>query len=382
MRVGLIVPGFSASERDWCIPALLDLVRELARDNQVDVFALRYPHRRGAYSVHGATVHALGGATTAGPRRILLLTRALATIVDQHRREPLDVIHGVWADEPGGLAVIAGRLLGVPVLVSLLGGELVALPDVCYGGQLSRTNRWLVRIALRRAAQVTAGSNYLCRLARDHIKRGKLELMPLGVDTRRFHPEAEAGNATPLCGQGIKLLHVGSLVPVKDQTMLLRAFSHAVGEMPSVQLHIVGDGPLRRNLEELTALLGVVERVTFHGAVSHDELPAYYRAADLCVLSSRHESQGMVVLEAAACGRATVGTAVGILPDLVPATRVVPVGDHRALADVLVDVLKSPRTLAEMGRASQNAVASNYTLKQTVTRLNALYHDLLAPGSG
>jgi glycosyltransferase involved in cell wall biosynthesis len=301
--------------------------------------------------------------------------------VHQHRREPLDVIHGLWADEPGGLAVIAGRLLGVPSIVSLLGGELIALPDGGYGGQQSRVNRWLVHIALRGAEQVTAGSNYLCRLARDHVRRGKLELMPLGVDTRRFHPEAEAGNATQLCGQGIKLLHVGSLVPVKDQTMLLRAFSHVVGELPDMQLHIVGDGPLLRDLQELAASLGVMERVTFHGAVSHDQMPAYYRAADLCVLSSRHESQGMVVLEAAACGRATVGTAVGILPDLVPATRVVPVGDDHALADVLVDVLNSPQTLAAMRQASQDAVEASYTLRQTVVRLETLYHDLSAADS-
>ncbi|MBC8075600.1 MAG: hypothetical protein H7Y32_05945, partial [Chloroflexales bacterium] len=60
MRIALIVPGFSADERDWCIPALLNLARALARGHTVQVFALRYPHRQGPYQVHNVPVYALG----------------------------------------------------------------------------------------------------------------------------------------------------------------------------------------------------------------------------------------------------------------------------------------------------------------------------------
>src|SRR5262245_50711825 len=158
MRIGFITPGFSASEADWCIPALLDLVRELARDNEVHVFTLRYPHRRGPYTVYRATVHAFGGALVGGAGRAALLGRALAEISAQARRRPFDVLHGLWADEPGFLAVAAGRLLGTPAVVSLLGGELIAMPDIGYGGELSRINRWLIRPARRGAARVTAGA--------------------------------------------------------------------------------------------------------------------------------------------------------------------------------------------------------------------------------
>lgn len=374
MRLGLIVPGFSASEDDWCIPALLNLVRELAQRHEVHVFTLRYPHRRGTYPVYGATVQAFGGATIAGPGRFPLLVQALVSIVNQHRRRPFDVLHGLWADEPGFLAVIAGRLLGVPAVVSLLGGELVSLPDIGYGGQLSRVNRWLIRVALHGAAYVTVGSSYLCRLAHPYVIPQRLRLVPLGVDTEMFRPAPKPINPTRLLEGEVKLLHVASLVPVKDQETLLQAFSHIAGEESTrVHLHIVGDGLLRRDLERLAASLGLAKHVTFHGAVPHEQMPVYYRAADLCVLSSRYESQGMVILEAGACARTIVGTAVGLLPDLVPAAQVVPVGDAQALGDALLPLVRDVGQRIEMGQAARAQVEAGYSLSHTVDVLSTLY---------
>ena len=84
----------------------------------------------------------------------------------------------------------------------------------------------------------------------------------------------------------------------------------------------------------------------------------------------------MVILEAAACARWTVGTAVGLLPDLAPASQVVPVGDAQALADALLGVIQDPQAITAMGRASLEAVEAGYTLEQTVARLVQLYANL------
>ncbi|MFQ5340970.1 MAG: glycosyltransferase [Anaerolineae bacterium] len=374
MKIGLILPGFSAGESDWCIPAQLNLVRRLACRAEVHVFPLRYPHHRRPYTVYGAAVHPQGGAEIRGVGRAALLARTLTAVAAEHRRRPFDILHGMWADEPGFIAVAAGRLLGVPAVVSLLGGELVGLPDIGYGGQLSLISRWLTRVALRQATQVTAGSAYLRRLARPLVPPDRLLPIPIGVDTDLFHP----GPANPGClAEGeVRLLHVGSLVPVKDQATLLRAFSRVVSQIPDAHLHIVGDGPLRHDLERLAELLGIAPKVTFHGAVPHERMPACYRAADLCVLSSRHEGQELVTLEAAACGRATVGTAVGLLPDLAPASQVAPVGDAQALVDALLEVIQDPQAITAMGQASREAVEAGYTLEQTVARLVQLYAGL------
>jgi glycosyltransferase involved in cell wall biosynthesis len=383
MKIGLIVPGFSASEADWCIPVLLNLVRELARGHRVHVFSLRYPHWQGRYTVHGAQAHAFGGGLASGLKRLPLLIRALASVVAEDRRGSFDVLHGIWADEPGFLAATAGRLLDIPSIVSVAGGELVGFADIGYGGQLNWLNRWMTRRALHNAHRVTVGSRLLGERAAAHggypqdarpggARLGaRLAVVPLGVDTRRFTPCPQ--DARPH-GPG-RLLHVASLVPVKDQATLLRAFAQvaAAQQGRDVVLDIVGDGPLRRPLHALAGTLGIKAHVQFHGSVPHQQLPDLYRSADLCLLSSRHESQNLAVLEAAACGTPVVGTAVGVVPELAPPDCTVAVGDAEALADAIQRLLGDDEKRKGLGEMQREVVQRQFTLDCTVERLTALY---------
>ncbi len=378
MRIGLITPGFSADESDWCIPALLDLVRELSSRHDVYVLTLRYPHQRRVYHVFGATVYSLGGATAGGIHRLPLLTRGLAAMRQAHHQAPFDVLHGLWADEPGFLAVSAGRLLGVPAVVSLLGGELVAEPEIGYGGQLSRSNRWLAGQALRRAQVVTTGSELLQEIATPYVGHGLLAVRPLGVDTHLFcpaQPNTVPESVLGLAGE-FKLLHVASLVPIKDQVTLLRSVALVAKQHPGVHLHVLGDGPLRGSLDTEARALNLAEHVTFHGNVPHERLPDFYRAADLFVLSSRYESQSLVVLEAAACGCPAVGTAVGILPELLPPEHLAPVGDPAALAAAVGRLLEQPQRLVNAGIAACRLANSRYSLSRTAPDFEAIYRTL------
>jgi glycosyltransferase involved in cell wall biosynthesis len=379
MRIMLITPGFSADEDDWRMPAVRNLAAELARRGDLRILALHYPYRKGSYAVTGARVHALGGANKRGLRRAWLLLRAVAWTIGEHRRRPADVLHGLWADEAGAVAVAAGRLLRIPAVASLTGGELVALPDIGYGGGLSRLGRRITPQALRHATRVTAGSASLERLATPHVPTGRLVRLPLGVDTELFSPGPPLAAREPLADGAVRLLCVASLTPVKDHATLLRALARIADQVPGVQLHLVGDGPLRTELALQADALGVARRVSFHGAVPHDRLPHYYRAADLLVLSSRYESQAMVALEAAACGCPVVGTAVGVLPEL-PCARVVPVGDAAALADAIAAAVSERGAPATPEDGSREAVRAEFGLERTVEELCSLYRQVLASG--
>ncbi len=367
MNIGIVVPGFSASESDWCIPALLSLVRELGKTHRVRVFALRYPHRRGAYTIFSSKVEAFGGAQARGLARLPLIRRAIASIRREHRLEPFDVLHAFWADEPGFVAVRAARSLGIPSVVTLLGGELSSLPEIGYGGRRSRLNRLLAARALAGATRVTAGSTTMAALARP---RAEPKLLPIGVDLERFCP----GEASPsLLSGGTRLLHVASLVPVKDQKTLLQAFAQVSRAVPDAALNVVGSGPLEKDLRSLSTALGVDGKVVFHGAVAHDLLPYYYRSADLAVMSSLHEGLHWVTLEAAACGRTTVGTRVGVVADLVPATTAVPCGDAQALAAGILEALDDRTRLRARGLLARSEAVRRYSLAGTVKALTALY---------
>jgi glycosyltransferase involved in cell wall biosynthesis len=367
MNVGIVVPGFSANESDWCIPALLSLVRELGKHHRVRVFALRYPHCRATYPIYSSRVEAFGGSGARGLARLPLLHRAIAAIRREHRREPFDVLHAFWADEPGYVAVRAARSVGISSVVTLLGGELVALPEIDYGGRRSRLNRFLAARALAGASRVTAGSTYLASLARP---RAKAEILPIGVDLDRFSP----GEPSPslLVGK-TRLLHVASLVPVKDQRTLLSAFARVRRAIPDCALNVVGTGPLQSELKSLSRALGIEGGVRFHGAVAHHELPSYYRSADLAVMSSLHEGLHWVTLEAAACGRTTVGTRVGVVADLVPATIAVPSRDPESLASGILEALSDRTRLRARGLLARARVVEQYSLSGTLQALTSLY---------
>ena len=367
MNVGIVVPGFSASESDWCIPSLLTLVRRLAEAHHVRVFALRYPHRVARYPIFAAEVHAFGGADTRGLAKIPLLFKAVATIRREHRLKPFDVLHAFWADEPGYVAVRAARGLGIPTVVTLLGGELVSLPAIGYGGRRSRLNRVLATRALTGASRVTAGSTYLASLASPMVTA---ELLPIGVDLDRFSP----GPAVPsLLKGGTKLLHVASLVPVKDHRTLIRAFAAVSRDVSDAVLHLVGAGPLEKALRQRTRELGLERRVVFHGAVPHHELPHYYRSADLALSSSLHEEEAWATQEAAGCARMTVGTRVGVVPDLEPASVAVAPGNPEALARAVSEALSDRTGLRARGNLARKKAVERYSQSATVSALTSLY---------
>ncbi len=373
MRICLIVPGFSSSESDWCIPALLDWVSRLASDAEPWVLALRYPFDAGSYSVFGAQVHALGFADRRGGARALLAGRAVAAVLGQHRREPFDVIHGLWADEAGFLATACGGLIRRPSVVSVMGGEPVWIADVGYGLLGNRVSRWVVRRSLRRAVEVTVGSAWLEPKVAAVSGRLGVHRLPLGVEVARFSVD---GPVADLNGDPV-LLNVASLTPVKDQRTLIRAFAIVSRRLPGAHLHIVGEGSLGPELEALAGECGVAKSVTLHGQVPHHDLPPLYRAADLNVVSSRFESQGMTVLEAAACGTATVGTAVGVLPELGDGVRTVPVGDAPALATELLAVIGGPSLVEAMGRSALRVVHERFTLDYCTRGFLDLYNHLV-----
>jgi glycosyltransferase involved in cell wall biosynthesis len=423
MQIGILVPGFSSSEDDWAIPIHTNFARELAHDDDVRVLALRYPHRQDAYSVFGATVYPFGvGSWTRGIGRLKLWWTVLRKIRALHRERPFDLLQAFWADETGLLAAWAGRMLNIPVVVTISGGELVGFADIGYGLQLSRFGRWTVGQALRRADQIVAPTQYsktLIRQAGYTVPDEKISVIPFGVDFGQFERRLTPPlNPLPVNGKGTSkttfdlttplspggtecrvlggrgaggegetddqhassaatkptnLIHVASLVPVKDQATLLRA----VALLENVTLDLVGDGSERERLQTLAAELGLTNQVNFRGNVSFTEVVEHYRRAALHLLTSRHDIGPMVVLEAAACGVPTVSTAVGIVPDAPELGVTVPVGDPEALAVAIRDLLDDPERLRNLRESAYQYVAANLTVRQMVERYRLLYAQTL-----
>jgi glycosyltransferase involved in cell wall biosynthesis len=337
----------------------------------VHVFALRQEAAPGNWPLLGATVHNLGVPAHSLPGGTLLrFGPRLAGLLSEFG--PFDVVHAFWANTPALLAGVAARfrLHRLPLVVHVAGGELAALPEVGYGGWLHARERWKTRLALRRVSRVTLGSRFHQRLA---ASRGiAAEVVPLGVDVSFFSPGA------PRDGLPFRLLNVASLNEVKDHAMLLRALRRVVDEVPRVFLDVAGEDTLGGVVQAEAERLGLSDHVTFHGFLPSERLLPLFHGADLFVLSSRHEAQNVAVLEAAACGVPTAGTAVGLVEELAPqAATAVSVGDDDALASSILELLHDPDRLRRMGEAART-FALAHDADATAARFERIYHEVTA----
>jgi glycosyltransferase involved in cell wall biosynthesis len=222
---------------------------------------------------------------------------------------------------------------------------------------------------------VTTGSSWLYAAVATRAPDVPLLRLPLGVDVGRFVPAVQPR------GDGRRVLFVGSLGAVKDPVLLLRSFARV--RTPDVELRIIGDGPLRPGLERLAAELGIEARTRFLGAVPRDQLPAEYAAADVLAITSRHEAQSMVAVEAAACGVAVVGTRVGVVPELAAAGGALVVPDRAPVTfAAALDAALDPATRARLGAAARACAAHTWDARQTASRLSCLWHDLAREPDG
>lgn len=234
---------------------------------------------------------------------------SIAPVVATYRGR-VDVVLGTWAYPDGFAAVLAARMLGVPCVVKLHGSDINLVAKL-------RGPRRMVAWALPRAARVVAVSRALAdEVVALGVARDRVAIVMNGVDEALFHPRDRGAARTALGLPDRPLvLYVGNLKPEKGVLELARAWPQVAREVAGASLAIVGDGPLAAQLR--AALAPAKDSVRFVARRPLAEIPTWMAAADVVVLPSHVEGTPNVVLEAHACGRRVVATAVGGVPDLI-----------------------------------------------------------------
>ena len=368
MKIAIVTSGgVDRSGVRHVVPCLLWLIERLVRDgDEVHVFALHQEPEPGVWDLLGATIHNAGNRH---PGR-----RMFMQLVAEHRRAPFDVIQSAWSVLAALIGGLAGRVLGVPLLVYLGNTELVRFPDI-QTAQSSLRGRTALRVATSLARRVVTPSGSMLELARGlGIPATRA---PLGVALDRW-PPAPPRRRDP--HDKLRLLHVGSIVPVKDHGMLIETAAvleaRGVGfEIDVIGEDVAGDDAVRRRAEAL----GVADRIRFHGFVPHHELRPYFERAHLLIVTSRHEADPLVAVEAAVAGVPTVGTNVGHLADWAPlAARVVPVRDSAALAQAIIELSQDEDARMALAlRAQEHALAEHADI--TTRRYRQIYAEMSEP---
>ncbi len=258
-----------------------------------------------------------------------------------HRFERIDA-HLAFPD--GWAAVLLGRVMRLPVSVTLRGHDLNDLPRY-------PVRRRQVEWTLRRAGRVFAVADALRDAA---IELGAppaaTSTVGNGVDAAKFFPQDRlaARRRLGIPEDARLVLSVGHLVERKGFHPLVRAFARVASRDPQAMLAIVGapgeegdySAPIRRTIEEC----GDADRVRLAGAVAHGELAPWYAACNVFCLASEKEGRANVLLEAMACGAPIVATRVWGTPEIV-------IGDvYGLLVDSAAPEVLAPALEEALGR--------------------------------
>jgi glycosyltransferase involved in cell wall biosynthesis len=308
-----------------------------------------------------------------------LLEHVAAKIIHEER---IDVIHSHFAWPMGQGGIIASAKTGRPLVATLRGNDLVMLEAVGYG----RRRRPPFDRAVRRLLKKADRTIYFSQ----HMHRKGLELganpavatvLPKGVDVARFTPCGDRVALRQELGFGPRpmILTVGGLIRIKGVDHVLKALARLRGEL-DFSLAIVGEGPERETLKELSAQLGLTEQTVFTGRLDRATIPKYFAACDVFIHASLTEAAGNVVLEAMSAGRPVVCTDSGGPGEFVRDGQtgfVVPVADVEAIAARVKFLLQNATVCDQLGAAGRRRAVAEYSYDRMTGDIIDVYQDLL-----
>ena len=274
----------------------------------------------------------------------------------------VDLVQAHWAYRAGWWAVLLGRLLRKPVIITVHGSDV---------------NYWLdepvkkkrIRWALRHASGVI----FVSRKLADKVKSVKLKLrkqivISNGIPSEKMRRSFVNENQVHPLKQ---IVFVGNLLPVKGADILLDALHHLKLQESGWCAVIGGDGPEREMLEQQSAALGLTSKVKFLGRLTNPEVLALLQSADVLVIPSRNEGAPLILLEALGHGTTVVSFDVGNVAEVLHGPNLGYVVKERtpeALAEAIQKALKQP-----VNPALAKKEAAKYLLENTVKQIEAFY---------
>jgi len=307
-----------------------------------------------------------------GYQHARLGARAVAELAGRY---DFDLIDSHWLYPDGFGAMLLGRRLGKPVVLS---GRGTDVNEYCFRWP----HRFFARRALRGATHLVAVSRPLKeKMIAAGAPADRIMVVHNGVDREVFHPAGRqvARGELGLPAKQIVLVSVGALLEAKGFQHLVAGMARLPAETPT-HLYIAGPGSYGAELKRVAEASGVGDRLTLLGFLRQDELARWYQAADFFCFGSLREGCPNVVIEALACGTPVLSTPVGAVPDLIEDERcglLFAAGSPGAFARALGDALSRKWDRAHIaergGRRSWDDVASE---------VHALFKRVLAGWKG
>ncbi|MCD6264956.1 MAG: glycosyltransferase [Deltaproteobacteria bacterium] len=294
------------------------------------------------------------------------------------KRCKTDLIHAHWSMPQGLTGVLCRYIYGVPCVTTIHGSDI-------YGLRLPLINALNAKV-IQCSNACTANSKLTGRASREISSRGDIEIIPMGIDPSFFKRSREVGHLRKRFGVGGKsILFVGRLIDLKGIDYLIKAVPKVLERYPKTKLLLVGSGPQKDRLINLSRSLGITNTVLFIGELGQEELPKFYSLATVFVLPSvvnekgETEGLGVVLLEAMACGIPVIGSNVGGIPDIISdgetgllATQ----KDPDDLAQKIIRLLSDERLRTVLIENGLSLVRNNFSWEVIADKFITIYHDI------
>lgn len=319
-------------------------------------------------------------------RREINLFYDLVSLLELYRfirRERFDIVH-TYTSKAGFIGRLAARAAGVPVVVH-------TAYDLHFRAHLAPVARrvylFLERFAARQCDAIFFASDAVrdAALTNDMKRSSQLIKVGIGIDLDRFSTNAlntqQVRNELGLEADNYVVGTIGRLVRHKGIDCFLRAAALVLRAAPQTRFLVVGDGPQRRELEDLTRSLGIAQSVTFTGFMENpSDIPRVLAGMDVFVLPSQREGFGMVFAEAMAMGVPVVGSKIAPITEVVKdgETGILAPPNHPQLfAEAVVLLLGDEAKRKGMGQAGRVRVESEFDERSSFQRVESLYQELL-----
>lgn len=269
---------------------------------------------------------------------IFFFISLLKFYLDVIKRFSPDIILGFWTYPDGFANVLFAKMMSIPVIIGCLGSDINRYKNYFF-------HRKMITWSLGEADKILVVSNALKEeVVKLGIEPNKVKVIPNGIESDIFFPKNrdEIKEKLKLNLNERIVLCVARLSAEKGVDKLIKAFSKL--KRNEVKLLIIGDGPEKKKLMELTQQMGLNGRVNFIGERPQREISDWINASDILCLPSLSEGWPNVLMEAFACGKPVVASRVGGVPEIITSDKLgimVPPGDIEKLAEGIEQALKT-----------------------------------------
>jgi teichuronic acid biosynthesis glycosyltransferase TuaC len=297
----------------------------------------------------------------------------IAKVRELNRSQPIDVIHAHAALPCGHAAVLLGKELNIPCVVTVHG------MDVYFDNQVQGwAGQWCRRVAqfvYRSAARV------ICISGR--VAEKVLESAPVPILANVIYNSVDADKFSPASMDQSRntILSVGNLIPIKGHELLLRALAAVLPQHPEFSCEIVGDGPELHRLMRLTNELNLARKVRFLGRQSRKQVAEAMRRCTLFALPSRYEGLGCVYLEAMSAGKVAIGCRGQGIDEVIRHGDngwLIDPDDMPGLVDGLSALLQNLQLRRQIGASARDTILQRLTSAHQAAQLSHLYQECVA----